>query len=418
MGSTFTTYTALLKERYGDPSIVEELTYPENVLLSLLDKKGDTGMSGADLKVPVIGTNPQGLGGVFSTAQTNATNIAANAFSVVAGDYFGVVQIGDKVFMASRTNNGAYLENKRVEIDGLYEQAGENLSIYLWGNGGQALGQVASISTNDVFLTDASQSGNFEAGMVLVASTGDGASTSDTLKAGSASLTSVNRATGDLLLNTVATITGTLAVSDFLFRQSDFFGNVGSIPLKGIQCYVPATDAQVNTTLWGMTGATRITDIQRYGGCRVDPTLLQGKTIEERIKILLAQMTGRFKAKAPTAGFMNPEDFQQLETLLSARGIRPLEDDNTKFGFMKIEIATAAGRIPIYTDRHCPKGNFFAFRMDNLAMHSMGELLHPQTGDGLEILRRATSTDYEFRLLSYPLLAVNAPKNLGRCSLT
>lgn len=418
MGSTFTTYSALLKERYGDPSLVEELAYPENTLLTLLDKKGDTGMVGADLKVPIIAANPQGVGGVFSTAQTNATNIVASAFSVVAGDYYGVVQIGDKVFMASRTNNGAYLENKRVEIDGLYEQAGENLSIYLWGNGGQALGQVAGISTNDVFLTDPSQSSQFEPGMILVASANDGSDAAHTLRTGSASLTSVNRATGDLLLNTVAGITGTLAVADFLFRQSDFFGTAGSVVIKGVQAFMPSTDALVNAALWGITGATRITDVQRYGGCRVDPAQLLGKTIEERIKILLAQMTGRFKAKAPTAGFLNPEDFQILETLMTARGLRPLEDDTTKFGFSKIEIATAAGRIPIYTDRHCPRGHFFAFRLDNWGIHSMGELLHPQTGDGLEMLRRATSTDYEFRLLSYPLLACNAPKNNGRCGLS
>ena len=417
MGSTFTTYTALLKERYGDPSIVEELTYPENCLLTMLDKKGDTGMVGADLKVPIVAANPQGTGITFSTAQTNATNIVASAFAIVAGDYYGVVQIGDKVFMASRTNNGAYLENKRVEIDGLYEQAGENLSIYLWGNGGQSIGQVASISTNDVFLADPSQSANFEPGMLLVASANDGSDAAHTLRAGSATLTSINRATGDALLNTVGGITG-LAVGDSLFRQSDFFGNTGNVALKGVQSFIPATDAAVNTTLWGVTGATRITDVQRYGGCRVDPNALLGKTYEERIKILLAQMTGRFKAKAATAGFMHPEEFQVLETLMSARGIRPLDEDNAKFGFQKIEIATAAGRIPIYTDRHCPKGHFFAFRMDNLAIHSMGELLHPQTGDGLEMLRRATSTDYEFRLLSYPLLACNAPKNLGRCALT
>jgi hypothetical protein len=47
----------------------------------------------------------------------------------------------------------------------------------------------------------------------------------------------------------------------------------------------------------------------------------------------------------------------------------------------------------------------------------MGELLHPQTSDGNTVLRRATSTDLEYRLISYPLIANRAPKNSGRVSL-
>lgn len=47
----------------------------------------------------------------------------------------------------------------------------------------------------------------------------------------------------------------------------------------------------------------------------------------------------------------------------------------------------------------------------------MGELLHPQNSDGNEILRMYNSTDLEFRLLSFPLLACNAPKNSGRVTL-
>jgi hypothetical protein len=119
----------------------------------------------------------------------------------------------------------------------------------------------------------------------------------------------------------------------------------------------------------------------------------------------------------PTAGFMHPEDFQVLETLMSAKGVRRLEDSDTKFGFSKIDVMTVGGRLPIYTDRHCPKGQFFGFRMENFWISSMKELIHVQDGDTLDILRRASSTDYEYRLISYPLLACNAPKNSGRVAL-
>lgn len=416
MGSTLTTFAALLKEQYVDSDRVEELAYPENPLFAMLEKRGDTGMVGSQLAVPIFYANPQGLGGVFSTAQTNAGNTSSAKFAIVAGDYYGSVLIGDKVLEASRTNGGAELQSKMVEIDGLYEGAGENLSIYSWGNGGNALGQISVIqNTNDIILSAPEQIAQFEVGMTVTASANDGSDVSHTQRVGSATITAINRGTGLITLNTVAGITS-LTAGDSLFRQSDFFGDQGITVVKGVQSFVTVNDAP--PALWGISAATRATDPQRFAGCRIPASLVQGKTFEERIKILFAQMTGRFKAKAPTAGWMHPEDFQVLETLMTARGLRPLEQDSTKFGFAKIDIMTGSGRVPIYTDRHCPRGTFFAFRMEDWWISSMGKLLHPQGNDGVgDILRKATSTDYEFRLLSYPLLACRAPKNSGRVSL-
>jgi hypothetical protein len=416
MGSTLTTFDALLKERYIDSDRVEELTYPENVLLGMLEKRGDTGMVGDVLPVPIITANPQGVGGVFATAQTGASNIGASKFAITAGDYYGVVQIGDKVMQASRTNQGAFLEDKVTEIDGLYETAGESLSVYTWGNGGQALGQVASIGpgAQDITLVNPIDAQNFEIGMTARESANDGSDTGHVLRSGSTTVAGVNRATG-VVTFTDRSQYSALAGGDWFFRAGDFFGNVGTVIINGVQAFITATDSP--RALWGLSAATRATDPQRFAGCRVDPNSLNGKTYEERLKILIAQMTGRFKAKAPTAIFMNPEDFQILETLMGARGVRPLEDENTKFGYMKIDMLTSGGRIPIYSDRHCPFGTAFAFRMQNHWISSMGELLHVQNGDGLQMLRGSTSTDYEFRLISYPLYANNCPKNHGRVLL-
>jgi hypothetical protein len=413
--STLTTFDALLKERYIDSDKVEKLTYPDNVLLGLLEKKGDTGMVGDQLPVPVINALPQGISSGFSTAQTNATALAAQKWVITAGDYHGVVDIGDKVLKASRTNAGAFLDNKTAEIDGLYEQAGESLSIYTWGNGGQALGRRASAATNDITLVQSSDAQNFEIGMVVTASANDGSTSSDTQRTGSTSVTGVNRATGVVSL-TLASSIASFSDQDFMFRQGDFFGDQGVIIIRGVQSFITATDAP--PALWGITAATRATDPQRFAGCRVVNTDTFGKAYDERIMILLARMTGRYKAKMPTAGFMNPEDFQVLTTLMQTKNVRPAEDDNTKFGYMKIDVICPGGRIPIYNDRHCPKGTFFAFRMDDWWISSMGELLSPQNEDGFEMLRRDTSTNYQFRLISYPLLANRAPKNSGRVALS
>ena len=415
-GSTLSTFDALLKERYIDSDKVEELVYPENVLLGNLEKKGDTGMVGDQMPVPIITSNPQGAAITTAVAQTSATNIAANKFVIQAGDYAGSVSIGDKVLMASRTNAGAFLEDKVTEIDGLYETVGENLSIYLWGNGGQALGAVASIGpgANDITLVNPMDAQNFEVGMSARTSAGDGSDAGHTLLTGTTTVAGVNRATG-VITFTDRSQYSSLAVGNYVFRTGDFGGNSGNIVIKGVQAFITPTD--VPMALWGISAATRLTDPQRYAGCRVDPTLLGGKSYEERVKILFAQMTSRFKAKAPDAVYMNPEDFQILETLMAARGVRVLEDTSTKFGYMSIDVMTGSGRVKIYCDRHCPFGTAFGFRMQNHWISSMGELVHVLNGDGLQMLRASTTNDYEFRLVSYPLYANNCPRNHGRVLL-
>ncbi len=415
MASTLTTFDALLKERYL-PDVVEKLTYPENPLFGMLEKRGDTGMVGDQMPVPIITALPQGLAAPIATAQTSASNIVASKFVIQAGDYSGSVSIGDKVMKASRTNQGAFLEDKVLEIDGLYEQGGENLSVYLWSNGGNALGRVASIGpgANDITLVNSIDGQNFEVGMSCRESANDGSDSSHTLLTGTTTVSGVNRATG-VVTFTDRTQYSSLAVGDYFFRTGDFGGSGSTTILKGVQAFITPSDSPA--ALWGISAATRATDPQRYAGCRVDSTLLNGKSYEERIKILFAQMTGRFKSKAPTAVFMNPEDFQILETLMSARGVRPLEDETTKFGYTKIDVLTGSGRVPIYSDRHCPYGTAFGFRMANHWISSMGEVFSPLNGDGLQMLRASTANDYEFRLVSYPLYANNAPKNHGRVLL-
>jgi len=415
--STMTTFDGLLKERYIDQSKVEELVYPENVALGMFQKRGDTDMVGSKMPIPLIVGNPQGVGSLLSAAQSGATALITNEWLTTAGDYSGVIDISDKVIAASRKNVGAFLEAKVAEIDGLYQTAGEMLSLYTWGNGGQALGQILTISGNNIVLTNPTDIGNFEIGATVVASTRDGSTSTDSLRdsGNSTTIASINRSTGALAVANAASISG-LAVGDYLFRKSDFFGDQGTIVIRGIQAYITATDTP--PALWGVSAATRALDPQRYAGCRVDPALLNGLSYEQRIKKLFSQMQSRFKAKNPTAVFFNPEDFDTLETNMAARGIRPLEDDSTQFGYTKIDVMTSSGRVPVYCDRHCPAGTAFALRMEDWWISSMREFIHVLNGDGLQMLRKSDSNDYQFRIQSYPILANRAPKNSGRIPLT
>ena len=419
MGSSLTQFGALMKEKYEDSDIVEELVFPQNVLLGMLEKRGDENMVGKYMPIPYATANAQGVSGTFSNTQTIAALTSGNTvwhqMNIEAGNYYGDVEIGDKVLKMSRNNRGAFLSNKEVEIDSLWTTAGESLNLYAWGNGGGALGRISAIVGNKIYFENASDAANFEVGMIVVASDNDGSVSTHALRSGSDAVDGINRAEGYIDLDNVADITS-LAVGDYLFRQGDFYGDTGTIILRGVESFITRTDTPA--ALWGVAAATRAVDPQRHAGYRVASAELTGKNIEERIRILCAQGTSRFKARPFTAGFLHPEDFVVLETLMSARGIRALEDKETKFVYMKIDVVTGSGRIPIYCDRHCPRGHFFGLRMEDWFLSSVGELFHPQDEDGTVILRKYNSTNYEYRLLSYPLIACTQMLNSGRVPIS
>jgi hypothetical protein len=146
-------FDAFLKRRAAKR--FEKLVYADNVLLGLLEKRGDTGMEGESLQVPLHVAKPQGQGGTFEDAQAVANSAPGGnnkqyKMLITAGSYFGVVNIGDKVMEASRTNAGAFLSAKTHEIENLQEQTGENLAGYLWGNGGNSLGQISALPGSNV----------------------------------------------------------------------------------------------------------------------------------------------------------------------------------------------------------------------------------------------------------------------------
>lgn len=410
--STTSTFASLLKTRYtGDK--VQSLTYTDRPLLALLSKS--TEFSGDGMKIPVIDVNPQGVAAQsLAIAQGAQTSLSAKHFTLTVGDYYGSVEIGGKVMALSRNNMGAFLENKVAEIDALYEQIANNLHIHLWGNGGGALGQRASISTNTITLTDKSDVFAFEVGMTLAASANDGSDSGHALRTGSPGYTTVSSRSpedGTVTVASAAAITS-FSDSDYLFRYGDFFGNTGAGIIKGVQAYITATSSPA--ALFGMT---RTSDPIKLAGCRVVSGDLTGLSDEDRIKKLGAYMRGRYQAKVGKHAFMHPEDWQQLEVALNSRGVRSLDDSSTGIGFATLNVTMGGTNVRIYCDHAAPKGTFMVLNLDNWKLWSAGELIRPVQADGLTILRKSTTNDFEYRLESWPQLACNAPLNNGRVAL-
>ena len=405
MASTITQFDAFLKN-YFNPQKVEDLTRAGKPFFGRIKKNEE--VSGDQWNVPILIGNGQGTSaGSLANAQTATGNVVGAVWKITMGNYFGTVSIGDKVIMASRNNAGAFLENKTTEIEGLYEQFSNDLSMYLFRNGGGATGKIGSVTGNVITLSDPRDAFNFEVNQFIQLSANDGTNTTDTARAGNTFITQVDRINGLLVVSNFASITGGVA-NDFIFRLGNLAANgTGALIMHGVQAYITASNTP--GTLWSQT---RATDVQRLSGCKVAVADVTGKGIEERIQLLGAYMAGRYRAM--TAGgtyevYLHPEDWQTLTISVQTRGIRPLEETDTKFGYEYIDVIAGGKRMKVFADPYCPKGNCFILRMENWVLGSYGQLIRTINADGLTMLRAATTNDFEYRLQSYPEVSCNAP---------
>lgn len=416
MPSTLTTFAAFVKT-YFNPQKVENLTKTGKPLYSMIKK--NTAISGNPWQVPIQYANPQGISTDLANAQVASAGVGGNvqgvAWSIQVGDYSGSVTIGDKAIRATRNNVGAFLENKAAEIEGLYEQASQAISTYLWRNGGGAIGQRSgALSGNIVTLVQAADTFNFEVGMTVVAASDDGSGVADNRRTGSTTVSAVDRISGTVTLTNAAALIGFVA-SDFLFRLGDYAGSVVPLFVKGVDAFV--TSSVTPGVLWGVT---RTTDVQRLSGCKVSATDLGGKGIEERIQLLGAYMAGRYKAMTDGGDyrcFLHPEDWQNLALSVQSRGIRMLNGETAEVNFEYIEILAAGKRIKTFSDPFASKGNAYILRMEDWVLGSYGDLLTVPEADGLQLLRAANTNNYEYRLLAYPAVSCKAPGFQGRVAL-
>jgi hypothetical protein len=419
-GSTLLSYDAFLKEDYTRDKI-DDLSKKDRPLYGRVSKEED---HSGDLYVhPVKYSNGQGLGATVPKAQAAAQqavggNLAGKKWTVLFGDYTGSIEVGDKVIRASRNNAGAFLRNQAEEIDGLYEEFGNAMSTYLYSNGGQTLtpGGGFTIAAGGVCtLVSADDVANIEVGQILVVSASDGSAAAHIILAGSAVgfVVGVNRNAGTFTVSATSGGPGGIpaawAGTMFAFRDGDFGGTGANRILLGLGAWIPSSDP--TATLF--EGVDRTSDIARLSGVRLTAVEVANLNLEQRIKRLVTRMRGRNFGPGPTEIYLNPEKWQALADSLESRGYREIGGD-AKFNYNAIKLAVAGKMIEIYADPFCPYATCFALHMPSIKLAAYDKIPFVLNGDGLEMLRKTSSNDYEHRIQAYPAFCVPAPGYCGR----
>jgi hypothetical protein len=198
----------------------------------------------------------------------------------------------------------------------------------------------------------------------------------------------------------------------YFFRSGDFGGGIVAgtnrimIGLKG---WVPVSDPSATA----FEGVDRSVST-RLSGVRLPAADVSGLGIEQRVKKLCTRMAGRAGSKAPKEIYMHPESWQSLSDALESRGTRQVGVKDAQFGYMSLQLATAGGMVDVFADRFCPSTTIWALNLDYIFLGSLDDVPTVVNGDGMTMLRKSSSDDYEHRIVSYPAFCVSAPGFQGR----
>lgn len=396
MALNMTNFDAALKELYAGDAL-KNLTYQKHPFLSMVPKSER--FFGDQMVIPVTYGNPQGRSATIGTAITNKGNSSLTKFVVTRVKDYSVASIDNETILASSSNEGAFIDALKYEVDNAANELSNSIAKGLFGNLGGALGQVGSVGGTVLTLKSIDDIVNFEVGMEIVSAETDG--TSGSVQTGSATITRVDRSAGQLTTDSNwTTQMSALDADDYLFQQGDF-----GLKISGLAGWIPNTTPTATTFF----GVNRALDPVRLGGLRVPSSGTNGVTglpIEEKIQTALSRLAR--EGGQPDTVLMNHADFLDLEISLGSKAVYDSVPSGGEVGWKSIKVHGPAGPCKVVADRFCPRNRIYCLQMNTWKLASIGPAVRMLDRDG-KVLRESTSDAYEVRLGSYLNLTCNAP---------
>lgn len=397
---------AALKELY-EGQVVENLVYADNPFLALLPKKTDFG--GKYKPIPIITGVSQGRSATFANAQGNQTPVQIESFFLTRVSDYSIATIDNQTMLASQTDKMAFLEGAKLVIDGAIRSATNSLAGALFRSGTGSIGQVLTISTGLITLTNAQDITQFETNMTLQADATDGGLTP---RAALGYIIAVNRGAGTLTVSaTQGGSAGTPAgwtTGDFLLVQGDL--NAKCIGLPG---WLPRTKP-VPGGGDSFFGVDRSSDVTRLSGVYYDGS---AQSIEEALidgSSLLAREGGK-----PSVAITSFASYSALEKSLGAKVQYTDMKGPANIAFRGIMINGANSMIKVFPDRSCQGQVAWLLQMDTWCLECLGDApMILKYGDGLEMLRVSNADAGEVRVGYYAQLRTNAPGWNAQVSLS
>jgi hypothetical protein len=391
-----TAMNAALKELY-DGQVVENLVYADNPFLAMVKKNTDFG--GKYKPVPIITGVSQGRSSTFSNAQGNQSPVQIESFLLTRASDYSIATIDNQTMLASKTDKMSFLEGSKLVIDGAIRSITNSIASSLFRSGTGTIGQIGSIATGVITLTNAGDVVQFEVNMVLQANATDGGATP---LSALGYVIAVNRSAGTV---TVAATPGGVAATPTSWVATDYLlvqGDLNAKP-KGLAGWLPLVAPVTGDNFFGID---RSVDPVRLAGVRYNGS---SQPISEALvdaSSLLAREGGK-----PGVFVTNFQSYSALEKELGAK-VQYIEASHAQaeIAFRGILVNGANSQIKVFPDRNCQVFQGYLLQMDTWCLEGLGDV--PQIlryGDGLEMLRVSNQDAGEVRVGAYYQLRSNAP---------
>lgn len=367
----------LIRNLWPREAIVEQI-YKASPVLGMMKK--DTNF-GEKIRYITVGTSPpQGLG-TFGEAKQNKTPSTAEEFQVQLASYYGNFSIAGDLYRRYKfTGNKAVLKDP-MERDskGIMKQARNDFSSFLHGNGGGALGRIAStstISSNVITLDKGADRRRIVKGMTLWAATTDG--TTGTVLSGAVK---------------VAAVGGTPSAPTVTIEQASWSGAISGLTntsyLFRAGCFGP-TAVFYGFDAWcpehtgspaAFLGVTRTNAPDQLAGQCLTAT---NKSPWQRILQAAQLQADSGSSDGRLVYVMNTSNWVDLQIeLSSANRLQMSKAPSAPVGGLKIgveydaiRVVGPAGPIDVVADAFAPTSVERLLQLDSWTLASCGDFFH------------------------------------------
>lgn len=402
-GLDLTTFDPMLKQHYA-PGVVLNLAVQRNKALGMMNKSNKKPGGGRSWTQPVQFGLPGGGSSDFATAMAATNNQSQyGAFTVTRTKHYRLARVDNETIEATADGDMDSFEKAFDEFDNAIQAEANYMNFRLFRSRGGSIGRMtnASFATAVITLDDPSAVWGVRKGDVLVLSSSDG--TSGSLRAGSLTILSVQRAAGTITCTgNISAGVAAAAQNDYLFMAGDF-----GAAAAGFIDWIP--DAAPASTLYGLD---RTPEPELLGGCRVDGT--DGRPTHETLIDMVAQLDA-LGAGDELIAFMNPLATASLTKQLEGKWVimQAAGTNGSKvadIGYKGWQVTLEGHQVTILTERVCQRARVWMLSPDTWTVFSAGaapNFLQKRAGSIIKVSEFADA--YDARVGEYWNMACKAP---------
>jgi hypothetical protein len=332
--------------------------------------------------------------------------------------------------------DGAYLEKFAVSMREIFENLGARKEAHFVSPPGRSLalstanGGTTTLNTGVIRLADKTLATRFRKHQIIQASTSAGSSSAHSLlDSGSrAYIRYIDYDAGELYVSSTSggsvghsgwnTAASTSAI--YIFGLGDFQGGASPTLLaKGYQDWNPSSWSTTIDSAGNFFAVNRGND-QRLAGWRLPSDLVSGEQLDTVIENCLDHVSTFYGGTGEFVFPMSKKRWTSLSRIAKARGYRMLDGKGAFMGYRYIEIIHGDMTAKIVAVPQFQQDDLFCMDMkdDGWVERHLGQGLKVLNGDGLKMLRKTATDDYEVRIRDFYHNATNRIWRQGRADIS